>query len=87
MIFDGNFSLLPITSEIRYGSIPQYPTASDFHMASTCLAVNENDPAAHWRIEAIRERRMNPGRSLDEAMREINIRVASRLFDSARSEA
>lgn len=85
MNFTGDFELLPIRSEIVFGTLPQFPTAADYHAAVSDLEHNQDDPAAHWRVEAIRERRMRPGVTLDEAtLREINRRVAARLYARCR---
>ena len=82
MRFDGDFALLPFRAGIRYGAVPAYPTSAEFHAAvSNADADLEEYPEAHWHIEAVRERRLNPGRSLDEARPDINARVARRLYE------
>lgn len=82
--FNGEFWTLPLSAHLRYGAVPVVVTASDFQSA----AVRVSDdlgvyPEAHWYLEAIRERRLNPSRSLNEAMGDINARVAKRLYDHA----
>jgi hypothetical protein len=79
--FDGDFDVLPFAAHIRYGTIPHTVTSGDFQLAA-CVVSEDLDtyPEAHWYIEAMRERRINPGRALNEAKREINLRVAARLY-------
>lgn len=79
--FAGDFDMLPLRAGIVYGPVPLYPTDSDFHIAAS-IVTRDDDAAAHWQIEAIRERRVRPGALLDDAtLRTIAIRVAKRLFD------
>jgi hypothetical protein len=88
MSFDGDFDMLPIKAHFRYGVIPSHPTSNDFQLAA-CVVLDdlETYAEAHWYIEAIRERRMNPGRLLDDAKRDINARVADRLYRLAAESA
>jgi hypothetical protein len=80
--FTGDFEILPFRAGILFGSVPTNPTAADFHRAVSDLEINKTDAAAHWRLEAIRERRMTPGVALvGETLRAVNRRVAKRLFD------
>lgn len=82
MNFDGEFSFLPLAAGLRYSAIPEYPTSADFQNAACCVAWDlDKYPEAHWYIEAIRERILNPGRKLDDAAHDINKRVATRLYE------
>ena len=63
--FEGDFELLPLRAHFLFGRLPQCPSDADFHMAVTD-AIPAQDPAAEWRVEAIRFRRQNPGARLDE---------------------
>jgi hypothetical protein len=78
--FDGDFDMLPLRAHIEYGAVPEYPTEGDFAMAVTMALGNAHDPAAQWRLEAIRERRLRPGVTLESAKAEINRRAAARMF-------
>jgi hypothetical protein len=79
--FDGDFSLLPFTAHVRYGEVPRWPTDDDFHLAASDVAHNPDDAAAHWRIEAVRERRHRPGVELDApTLKAIALRTADRLY-------
>jgi hypothetical protein len=82
--FDGDFDMLPLMAHFRYGVVPTHPTSDDFQLAAI-MATHDGDlyAEAHWFIEAIRERRLNPGRLLDDAKRGINARVAARLYRRA----
>lgn len=82
--FNGDFDSLSIAAQLRYGAIPAYPTSDDFQLAA-CLVADDLDiyAEAHWYIEAIRERRLNGGRLLEDAKRDINARVATRLYRRA----
>lgn len=80
--FNGEFALLPFASHIRYGAIPVNVTVNDFQGAAVRVSRDLDIYAeAHWYLEAMRERRTNPMRSLNDAMKDINARVAKRLFD------
>lgn len=84
--FNGDFEFLPLAAQIRYGAIPAIVTGEWFQLAAVTVADDLNSYAeAHWYIEAIRERRINPARSLNEAMRDINARVARRLYERSRA--
>ncbi len=79
--FDGDFDMLPIAAHFRYGAIPVNVGSSDFQSAAVRISADMDTYAeAHWYLEAIRERRINPMRSLNDAMRDINARVARRLY-------
>lgn len=83
--FDGEFGFLPIAAQVRYGAVPVIVTSSDFQLAAVRVYGDlELYPEAHWYLEAIRERRLNPSRLLNDAMRDINNRVGRRLFDLQR---
>lgn len=86
--FDGDFDFLPFAAQLRYGEVPSHPSREDFQLAA-CVVSGDLDTyaEAHWHIEAVRERRLNPGRLLDEAKRDINNRVARRLFVRAMEAA
>jgi hypothetical protein len=83
--FDGDFDFLPLAAHVRYGQIPKFPSSGDFQSA-VCLVVDDLDKyvEAHWYLEATRERILHPGRALDDAKRDINGRVASRLHKRTR---
>jgi len=71
--FEGDFELLPLRAHFLFGRLPQCPSDADFHMAVTD-AIPAQDPAAEWRVEAIRFRRQNPGARLDD----INLKTIAR---------
>lgn len=83
--FSGDFEWLPIAAHFRYGQVPQFPTSDEFQ--SACVRVSgdlDRYAEAHWFLEAVRERRMNPGRTMDEdALHDISERVAQRLYRRA----
>lgn len=82
--FDGDFDFLPIRAHLVFGQVPQFPTDEDFHLAVSDVCHAEDDAAAHWQVEVIRERRIRPGAAFDAAtMKAINLRVAKRLYDRA----
>ena len=82
--FDGSFEWLPLAAHLRYGAVPAYPTSQDFQRAACAVSVDLDTHAeAHWYLEAVRERRLHPGRTLNEAARDINGRVAARLYSRA----
>ena len=76
--FIGDFDLLPIAAQLAHGEVPTHPTGDDFQIAAMNLG-DSRDAADLWHLEAIRERRLHPGRLLQDARRDINARVASRL--------
>lgn len=82
--FFGDFDLLPIGAHLRFGAVPRAPTSDDFQLAA-CLCselAEEGCAYAAWHIEAVRERRLNPGVALSgEVMHRINTRVAARLYE------
>jgi hypothetical protein len=80
--FDGDFDLLPIASDLRYRQVKLHPTADDFQLVSMEVSGDLDTHAeAHWYLEATRWRRgPGYGRPLQEGLREINSRVARRLF-------
>lgn len=84
--FDGEFTFLPFAAQLRYGAVPTHPSSNDFQSAA-CVVADDLDlyVEAHWHLEAVRERVLHPGRALDDAMRDINARVAKRLYDRSRS--
>lgn len=61
MKFEGDFDALPLRSDLLFGALPVNPTANDFHVAVSEVFSNPEEPAAHWRVEAIRWRRVNAG--------------------------
>jgi len=77
--FLGDFDLLPLAAQISHGCVPTHPTSDDFQAIALRLG-DSHDAAALWHLEAVRERRLHPGRLLDEAKAEINGRVARRLY-------
>jgi hypothetical protein len=80
--FSGDFEFLPVAAHLRYGAIPVIVTSSDFQLAAVRVSADlEVYAEAHWHLEAVRERRLNPSRSLNDAMRDINDRVARRLYE------
>lgn len=87
--FDGDFDLLPIASDLRYRSIPLYPSADDFQLAAMEIAADLSLHAeAHWYVEAMRWRRAEGyGRPLQDGLKTINTAVAKRLYEIVTSEA
>ena len=82
-MFTGDFHFLPFRASVVYGDVPTHPTAADFHCAVTDVQRNLDDAAAHWRLEAIRLRRQEPGVPLgNDAVKLINQAVAKRLFEA-----
>lgn len=55
---------LPLRAHLDFGATPLFPTESNFHLAASDVA-RTGEPAARWRLEAIRERRQRPGAPLD----------------------
>lgn len=78
--FLGDFDLLPFAAQIAHGSVPLYPTSNDFQTTAMELG-DSHDAAALWHLEAVRERRLNPARPLEDAKANINSRVAKRLYE------
>ena len=74
--FDGDFDLLPFAAGVEFGPVPEYPLDSDFQMAG--MRADES-PAARWQCEAIRWRRANPGKPLNDGLKSIALRVAAAL--------
>lgn len=71
--------LLPFRAGVLCGPVPLYPIEDDFHRAVS-VAFRSTDPAAHWHLEAVRERRLRPGCALDAPTLEtIDARVRARL--------
>lgn len=86
--FQGQFEFLPLRAHIMFGAVPEYPSEGDFHLAAMAVH-NEgtDDVAAHWRLEAVRYRRLNPGAPLNtQALKTIAEAVAARIFRVIRSE-
>jgi hypothetical protein len=83
LAFDGDFDLLPLKAHILFGAVPTHPTYEDFALAVTEVFGNRFEPAAHWRVEAIRARRLQPGVKLDDVRVEINRATAKRLYEVA----
>lgn len=83
LAFDGDFDLLPIKAHLLYGAVPTHPTYGDFALAVSEVESNRYEPAAHWQVEAIRARRLNPGVKLDDVRVEINRATAARLYKVA----
>lgn len=77
--FLGDFDLLPIAAHLAHGEVPLHPTSEDFQLAAT--RGDSHDAADIWYLEAVRERRLHPGRALDDAKHDIGERVAARLHD------
>lgn len=75
--------LLDFRALIVFGEVPRYPNDSDFHGAASDVAHHEDDPAAHWRIEAVRWLMQNHGKPLDEGRPVIAGRTAARLWKLA----
>ena len=59
--FDGDFDVLPLRAALLFGAVPLTPTSADFHLAVSDVYAAPEEPAAHWRVEAIRWRRVNAG--------------------------
>lgn len=78
--FLGDFDLLPLAAQLAHGPVPSHPTSDDFQLAAMQHG-DSHDAAALWHLEAVRERRLHPGRPLDEAKPDINARVARRLYE------
>lgn len=77
--FDGEFDFLPFAAHLEYGPVPEWPTSEDFHLAVS-VAFGADDPAAEWRVAAIRYRIANGGKPLDDAaLREIARETAARI--------
>lgn len=57
--------LAGLRAALVYGDVPLYPTTGDFLLAATDVVDHADDIAAHWRLEAIRARRLAPGSVLD----------------------
>lgn len=83
MNFDGDFDFLPLRAGLQYGAVPTYPTYEDFALAVTAVESDPDDPAAHWHVEAIRARRLQPGIMLNDLLKQINTATAARLYKRA----
>lgn len=83
MNFDGYFEFLPLRAAIEFGDVPTHPTYGDFALAVSQVESTPDDPAAHWRVEAIRARRLQPGVPLNEVLRQIATATAARLYKRA----
>jgi hypothetical protein len=84
--FAGDFDALPLRAHVLYGATSPFPTEADFHLAASHVA-HDDDAAAHWNIECIRERRSRPGAVLDPStLNAIALRVAARLYAMRDSE-
>lgn len=70
--FDGSFEYLPLRAQLDIGMVPHAPTSDDFQLAVSRLRAAEDDAgdvrpvtwrvaAARWFVEAVRERRAQPG--------------------------
>lgn len=80
--FTGDFDLLPIAAHLRYGDVPAWASSEDFQNAAVRVSSDLDTYAeAHWHIEAVRWRRANGGRPLDEGLREIAQATARRLYE------
>lgn len=75
-----DLELLPFKAALAYGEVPLYPIAGDFEDAVSAALNAEDDPAAQWRLEAVRWRRQNPGRPLDPALPIIAGWTAARIW-------
>jgi hypothetical protein len=75
--FDGDFDLLPFAAQLEYGAVPSFPTSTDFDMAVTDW-LSDRTAASAWQVEAIRERRLSPGKQIDA--KAVSARVAARLY-------
>lgn len=83
----GDFFLLPLRAQIVYGDVPLFPKEADFHMAVSDVEGNPHDDAAHYRVEAIRFRRKNPGVTLaDDNMKAVLAATAERLYQRYRRQ-
>ncbi len=86
-MFDGDFNFLPFRAHMVYGDVPRYPSESDFQMAAMEVSHSPDDAAAHWRLEAVRERRLRPAAPLSgDTLTVINARVAARLYKRHRDQ-
>lgn len=88
--FDGEFSNLPIRAHLDIGPVPSRPTSDDFQDAAVRAGLADpftiEGAAAHWYMEAVRERRLRPGAALDDTtLREIAKRVGERLHKAQRN--
>ena len=76
-----DLDLLPLRAHVLFGEVPRYPTDDDFHGAASDVFHEEDEPATHWRLEAVRWRLHHPGTPLDDvALATIAGRTAARLF-------
>lgn len=83
----GDFFVLPLRADLVYGAVPSHPRESDFHMAVSDVEGNPHDDAAHYRVEAIRFLRKNPGASLaDDNMKAVLAATAERLYQRYRRQ-
>ena len=79
--------LLPLRAHVLYEPVPLYPIEGDFHLAASVVAAEPHEPAAHWRIEAIRERRAHAAIAFDpEVLGRIAARVAVRMARTERND-
>ena len=74
--FEGDFDLLPFAAGVLFGEVPLYPLGDEFQRAA--MRADES-PAARWQCEAIRWRRINGPRPLNEGLHSIALRVAAAL--------
>lgn len=83
--FDGEFDYLPFAAGIRYGAVPPYPTSEDFQNFAG-VKEHEQRPEAHWHLEAIRWRRANPGKPLNDGLKDIARATAAAIIKTQREE-
>lgn len=76
--------LLPFRALLLYGEVPLYPIGETFDLAVSDVACAADDPAAHWRVEAVRWRRgAGYGKPLEQGLPIIAGRTAARLWKLA----
>jgi len=76
-----DLELLPFRAHVLFGEVPRYPITSDFHTAASDVFHEEAEPAAHWRLEAIRWRLQHQGGLLNDiALAVIAGQTAARLW-------
>lgn len=81
--FLGDFDLLPISAHFAHGEVPTHPTSDDFQLAAMKMG-DSHDAVDLWYLEAIRQRVLHPGQLLEEGKKDINARLADRLFKICR---